>query len=185
MLEKERYIYKKAGKGNFVSKKRIEQKLVKFYSFTEEMKSIGRKPESIVLTFAIEEANTKLAQKLNVSPKDLIYKIVRIRLADKIPMMFETTYLPFEYFDGLTKEILEQNPMYKVLQNTYDIEISSAEEFYEPVLASKLESAYLKISKNLPCLKIERIAYQNEKVIEYTTSIARGDQFKYRINLKK
>lgn len=184
MLEKERYIYKVAGKGNYVSKKRVEQQLVKFYSFTDEMKKIGRKPQSIVLSFTIEEANEKIATKLKVSPKELLYKIVRIRLADEIPMIYETTYLPYEYFDKLTKETLEEKPMYKVLQNTYNIEINSANEYLEPVLSDKIESSYLKIPKNSPCLKIERVAYQNTKIMEYTLSIARGDQFKYTINLK-
>lgn len=38
-LEKKGYIYKIQGSGTFVSSRRLKQKLLKFYSFTEEMKN--------------------------------------------------------------------------------------------------------------------------------------------------
>ncbi len=41
-LEKEGYIYRVHGKGTFVSKEKFRQELLKFYSFTEEMKKLER-----------------------------------------------------------------------------------------------------------------------------------------------
>ena len=35
-------------------------------------------------------------------------KIMRLRLADDLPMMLERTYLPMKEFIGLTKEKIEQ-----------------------------------------------------------------------------
>ena len=184
-LEKQKYIYKVQGKGNFILNRKIEQQLVKFYSFTNEMHKINKVPESKVISFIVEASTEKIASKLGITTSDLIYKIVRIRIADKIPMIYETTYLPFSCFPNLDKEILEKTAMYEVLQTKYRIEITSAEEYLEPVLPNDIESFYLDISRNEPSLKIERTTYQIQKVIEYTVSIARGDQFKYRISLKK
>ena len=47
-LEKEKYIYKMHGKGNFVASRRMEQELLKVYSFTDETKKLGKKPSSKV-----------------------------------------------------------------------------------------------------------------------------------------
>lgn len=41
-LEKNGYIYKQQGKGTFVSPQAFKQDLLKFYSFTDEMKKLGK-----------------------------------------------------------------------------------------------------------------------------------------------
>lgn len=183
-LERDGYIYKVHGKGTFVAPKRVNQDLVSFYSFTEEMKKIGKEPSSQIVGFEIIQSGEKLARKFNVSEEDLIYKIIRIRKADNVPMMYEITYLPFTRFEGLSKDQLEGRPMYDVLTEEYNTKLTFAEEYFEPILTNKLESIYLEIHEGAPSLKIERYTYENSKLIEYTIGIARGDKFKYRVQLK-
>lgn len=182
-LEKEKYIYKVHGKGNFISPKRYNQDLISFYSFTEEMKKAGRKPKSEVIGFEIRESGEKLANIFKQNENDLAYKVTRVRKADDIPMMYEVTYLPFDRFKGLKREKLEMSPMYEVFSSEYNARITSAEEVFEPILTSKLESIYLDVEEGSPSLKIERFTYEGSKIIEYTVGIARGDKFKYRVKL--
>ncbi|MCF0149060.1 MAG: GntR family transcriptional regulator [Clostridium sp.] len=182
-LEKEGYIYKLHGKGTFVSPKRMNQDLISFYSFTEEMKKLGKKPESEVTGFEIVQAGDKIASIFRITSHDLLYKISRIRMADGIPMLYETTYLPLNRFKGIKREQLEEKPMYDILIKEFHAKLTSAEEIFEPILTNKLESSYLDINEGAPSLKIERLTYENESVIEYTVSVARGDKFKYRVKL--
>lgn len=182
-LEKEGYIYKIHGKGTFVSPKRMNQDLISFYSFTEEMNKIGRVPTSQVTGFEIVEAGDKISNIFKIDREELLYRISRIRKADEVHMMYETTYLPFNRFNGITKEQLEENPMYDVLIKDFNVNITSAEEYFMPVLTNKLESIYLDIKEGSPSLKIERFTYEKENLIEYTVSVARGDRFKYRVKL--
>lgn len=182
-LEKEGYIYKVHGKGTFVSPRRMNQDLISFYSFTEEMKKLGKKPKSEVTGFEIIQAGDKISSIFKISSEDLLYKISRIRMADGIHMLYETTYLPFNRFKGITREKLEERPMYDVLIKEFNARLTSAEEFFQPILTNKLESIYLDIKEGSPSLKIERLTYENESVIEYTVSVARGDKFKYRVKL--
>ncbi|EOR28110.1 GntR family transcriptional regulator [Clostridium sartagoforme AAU1] len=182
-LEKEGYIYKVHGKGTFVSPRRMNQDLISFYSFTEEMKKLGKKPKSEVTGFEIIQAGDKISSIFKISSEDLLYKISRIRMADGIHMLYETTYLPFNRFKGITREQLEEKPMYDVLIKEFNARLTSAEEFFQPILTNKLESIYLDIKEGSPSLKIERLTYENESVIEYTVSVARGDKFKYRVKL--
>lgn len=182
-LEKDGYIYKIHGKGTFVSPKRLNQDLMSFYSFTEEMKKLGKEPTSEVISFEIAHAGDKVSRVYKVHEDELMYKITRIRKADGIPMMYEVTYLPFNTFEGLTKAQLEEKPMYDVFMNEFNIKLASAEEYFEPILTGKLESIYLEILEGAPSLKIERFTYDNTKLIEYTVGIARGDKFKYRVQL--
>ena len=182
-LEKNRYIYKVQGKGNFISPRIMEQDLVKVSSFTAEMKKIGKKPTSKLLGFEILEVNDNILKKLKLSKNDLVFKISRIRIADNIPMIYEITYLPYERFKGMTKEMLGENPLYDILKNNFQVSITSAEEVIESILLNKVESIYLDTPQEHAGLKIERITFEHMKAIEYTISIARGDKFKYRVTL--
>lgn len=183
-LEKNNYIYKVQGKGNFISPRVVEQELIRVSSFTEEMKKHGKKPTSKLLNFEITEANSKVARKLKIEENELVFKISRIRIADDIPMIYEMTYLPYERFKTLTKEMIEKNPLYEIFKKIFNTYITSAEEVIESVLINKLESIYLEIPQGQAGLKFERIAYEKDKIIEYTITIARGDKYRYRVSLK-
>ncbi|WP_143318027.1 GntR family transcriptional regulator [Clostridium sp. HBUAS56017] len=182
-LEKNKYIYKVQGKGNFISPRVVEQDLIKVSSFTEEMKKHGKKPTSKLLNFEIIEASNEISTKLKIEKNELVFKISRIRIADDIPMIYETTYLPYERFEELTKEMIEKFSLYELLKNTFNVNITSAEEVIESVLINKLESIYLKIPQGQAGLKFERIAYEQKGIIEYTITIARGDKYRYRVCL--
>lgn len=183
-LEKNNYIYKVQGKGNFISPRVVEQDLIKVSSFTEEMKKHGKNPTSKLLNFEIIEANSKVAGKLKIDEDELVFKLSRIRIADDIPMIYEITYLPYERFKVLTKEMIEENPLYEIFKNNFHVYITSAEEVIESVLINKLESVYLEISQGQAALKFERIAYEQKEIVEYTITIARGDKYRYRVCLK-
>lgn len=182
-LEKEGYIYKIHGKGTFVSPKRMNQDLSAFYSFTEEMKKLGKEPSSEVTGFEVVQAGDHISDIFKIGNEDLLYKISRIRKADGIHMMYETTYIPYDRFKGITREKLENKPLYDILSKEYNVRISSAEEYFRPILTNKIESVYLDIKEGSPSLKIERFTYEKGEVIEYTVSVARGDKFKYRVRL--
>lgn len=183
-LEKNKYIYKVHGKGNFIASRIVEQDLKKVSSFTEDMRKLGKKPTSKLVNFEIIEASEEVAQKLQIEPKELVFKMSRIRMADEIPMIYEITYLPYDRFPGITKEMMDKNPLYELLKKSFNTKITSAEEVIESVLINKLEGVYLDVPQGQAGLKFERITYEYTDIIEYTITIARGDKYKYRVTLR-
>lgn len=184
-LEKEGYIYKEHGKGTFVSPERFKQDLLKFYSFTEEMKKLGKTPSSKVIDFEIVEVDDKIAKKMKMKLGEIVYKFTRLRLADAKPIMLETSYIPYERFKGISRVDLEQNAMYDIFTKRYNTVFSKAEESFQPVLTKESESKFLENQAGSPSMMIERITYEGDRVIEYTVGIARGDRFKYCVVLEK
>lgn len=183
-LEREGYIYKRHGKGTFVAPKKYNQNLQGFYSFTEEMKKLGKEPSSRVLKFEIFTVNNDIAKKMKLEKEDLVYKFTRLRLADGVPMMFETTFVPYNLFPGITKDDLNRNALYDIFRNRFSTIVDYAEEIFLPVLTNEEEAQKLLISVGSPSLKISRYAYNStNQIIEYTISIARGDKFKYNVKL--
>ncbi len=184
-LEKEGYIYREHGKGTFVSPKKLKQDLLGFYSFTEELKKMGKKPTSKVLNFKVIECNEKVAKKMKLEIGDKVYEFTRLRLADNEPMMLETSYVPYNRFPKLTEGELQEKPMYDIFTEKYDASFTRAEEIFQSVLTRDFEAELLEYSEDFPSMMIERITYEEDIIIEYTKGIARGDRFKYHVVLNK
>lgn len=188
-LEKEEYIHKIQGKGTFVSSRKIQQNLLKFYSFTEEMKKIGKRPSSQVIDFKVLKADKidkKVLQILNMAHDLKVYEFIRLRLADNEPMMLESTYMPYDLFPEITEAKLEESPLYDILLYKYNVIFSKAEESFRSTLLSEKEAKRLDYTIGGPAILLERITYNEQgRIIEYTKSVARGDKFKYYVVLEK
>lgn len=182
-LEKNKYIYKRQGKGVFVSSNAFKQDLLSFYSFTEEMKKIDKNPSSKVIDFQVTKPTKKIAKKLNLATAAEVYKFTRLRLADQKPMMLETTYLPADKFEGLTKEMLAEEAMYDIFTKKYNVSFKKAEETFQATSINSKEEKYLGVKKDSPAILLKRLTYENNHIIEYTVSVARGDKFKFHVVL--
>ena len=182
-LEREKFIYKLHGKGTFVAPKSYNQNLVKLYSFTEEMKAIGKQPATKVLSFREMAVEERLATKMGLEPYDEVFQIVRLRLADEEPLMYETSYVPKGIFPGITKSRLMERPMYDIFYDDYGVGVTKALERFSATMIREEEADYLKMDTTQPAMLIKRYAYQDEQLIEYTISVARGDKFDYTVEL--
>lgn len=182
-LEHLGFIYKKHGKGTFVSS--ISDSMLSLtgaYSFTEQMKALGKQPKTIILSFSVLESNKYFSENLGIHKGSKIIKIKRLRLADGEPMMLERTYLPFKRFETLTSEMLENKPMYDLFLEEYNEKIKYAEEEFYASISSLKDAALLKVPESSAALNLVRKTYNKEnEVIEYTLSVARADQFRYKV----
>ncbi|MHC5373318.1 GntR family transcriptional regulator [Enterococcus sp. LJL120] len=182
-LEKLGYIYRRHGKGTFVADlSKQTMNLAGAYSFTDQMKSLGKMPETTILSFEIVEAKKYFADNLDLAEGESLIKIKRLRLADGEPMMVERSYLPQKYFGDLTEELLQQKPLYEIFSEEYHQVIKLAEEEFYASVAIFSDAEQLAIQESAPVLNLIRRTY-NEKneVIEFTLSVARADQFRYKI----
>lgn len=185
ILEKDGVIYKEHGKGTFVSPIKMNQDLLKFYSFTEEMQKLGKIASTRVLQFDVIDDEVEVNRRMKLSEETRLYKIVRLRYADNEPMMVVTTYVPCERFPGLRADDLENNSMYEIFTGRYNAVFSKAEENFQPVYTQLREAELMNIDVDSPSMKIERTTYENDNIIEYAIGIARGDKFKYGVVLEK
>ena len=138
-----------------------------------------------MLSFDTVACDWSLAQKLHTTAGTEVYRFQRLRLADDKPVMIETSYIPKARFAGFTGEMLEQHAMYDIFAHDYGVEFTYAEEKFQAVMTDDRTAKFLNVKKSLPSLKIERFTYERELVIEYTVSMARGDQMIYSIRLNK
>lgn len=182
-LENEGYIYRKQGKGTFVTVPKIEQRLSSFYSFSEEIRKMGYLPGTQVIGLDLIKADNRLAKFLNVADKAAVYRIRRLRLANGEPFAYENSFIPYELCPGLTGEEVSRNGLYNSM-GRYNVVPNKAIETFEAVGINMDDAKHLGVKRNSPGLLLERITYADEQVVEYCRSIIRGDRYKYRVMLK-
>lgn len=182
-LTLEGYIYKEHGKGTFVAPKSYNQKLVKLYSFTEEMKKLGKTPSTKVVSFQKMVADDRLCQTMKLPLLSEVFQVVRLRIADDEVLIYETSYLPKSIFPQITADDLVKKPMYDVFLKDYDIGVTRAVERFSATNVRDTEAEYLEMNLSLPAMLIKRYAYHHDTLIEYTISVARGDKFDYTVEL--
>lgn len=182
-LEARGLIYKLQGKGTFVSSiENVKTDLASTYSFTDQMKQLGKQPKTTILSFEKVSVTPYLASYLNMDVGSDVYELERLRLADGLPLMFERTYMPVTPFEGLSQELLSRKPLYDIFAQDFEQKIRTAEEEFAASIALDYEAELLDIPKGSAVLHITRRTYNDKNVmIEFTFSIARADQFRYRI----
>lgn len=127
------------------------------------------------------EATKYFATQLQVSIGEPIYKLKRLRLADGQPMMIERSYLPVKRFMNLTSEMIEQKPLYDIFHEDFHQVIRLADEEFCQYCQCK-RCGIAKNPRRCAGVELVRSTFNIEnEVIEYTLSVARADQFRYKV----
>lgn len=177
-------VVRKHGRGTFVSDRSARTtNLMHAYSFSEQMREMGREPLTTILEFSEVEADKHLSERMEVRLGERLFKLKRLRAADGMPMMVERTYLPMRKFLSLKQPLLAQSSLYDIIEKEYCEKISVAEEEFFASIARPADAYLLDISEGSPVLDLVRITYNvRNEIVEYTRSVARADQFKYKVS---
>jgi len=185
-LEKNGYLVRRRGLGTFIAEPKVHRKLDYLYSFTSQMSDLGLKSYSRILSFKYKPAEIDIAEKLKIVEGTSIYSFSRLRIANEIPMLIETTIIPGKFCPGMTAKMLETGSLYAILQEQYNVDMSEAVETYEPILINKRQSELLKCKDKSCAFSIERISYTSKgEVFELTQSIMSGQYSRLEITLRK
>lgn len=179
------YIYKIQGKGSFVSAKKAGMQLNHLVGFSDEMRSIGMTPSTVLIDQCLEAPSEAVAAALGLDASQKVYLISRVRCADDIPMAVEKVCMPFSRFSGIETQDLSQS-LYAMLKQRYGCEPAKASQSIQAGLANSSDAKLLQIKVGAPVLRITRTAFDSNNVpFEYTESVYRGDKYVFNVTLEK
>src|SRR5579859_7970638 len=89
------------GRGTFVTQPKVEKDIAHLSGFTAEMRTLGMRASSRVLEAVSAVADDDVATQLQVLPGAPIFRLVRLRFADGMPMAIEEGSLSRERFPGI------------------------------------------------------------------------------------
>jgi GntR family transcriptional regulator len=130
-----------------------------------------------VLRHEILPENKKIADYLEIESGTLVYEITRLRYVNGEPILFVTTYLPFELCPQLEDTDISDRSLYAFLEEKCSIFIAYGRRFIEAVLANETEARLLEINIGVPLILLNSVSYLEEGTpIEYYHALHRGDR---------
>jgi GntR family transcriptional regulator len=164
------------GKGTFVSAPKITQELTELTGFVEDMHALGRKPTARVTGKEIVTADATVASKLALTKGEHVVRIRRVRMANRIPLSFDETYLPLELGKKIITNNLKVEPIFSLLERKYNVPLIEAEYKLDAVAAETEVAAALKVKQGSPIFRIERTSYSTgSRPVDYERLHYRGD----------
>ena len=183
-LQQEGMIHSVPGLGTFVSDHRMSKRLT-FVSFSQEVSERGMTPSSkIVSAIKTTVKDQAIAESLNISLGDPVYKVERVRFADKIPMALEESFISAALIPGLLDQNLAES-LYDILKNTYEKPVTRAECVVSPINLTKRQADLLDTEIKSAALNFVVIAYDSRgRALERCSSIKRGDRYDFKYSIQ-
>lgn len=182
-LQTDGYLEKIQGKGTFVRCKPLEQRLSKFYSFSDELRRRGLMEEAELLEMTRTLATKELARNLRVVMGAPVFRIIRIRKTEIGPYALEKSFIPAEYAPDMTAELIKRDGLYKTMANL-GVHVDSATETLRAINVNSELSKLLNVRIDAAAIELTRTTYSGSVVVEYCDSVIRGDFFSYTVELK-
>lgn len=180
------YIEKKQGKRTYVKSMAKPQELSTISSYTEEIIRQGMVPSRKLISANLRLSTEEEQKFLNLDKSEAVYSLKRIIYADGNPLCYTDTSLPYKYFRDIEYYNFEENSLYNVIENNYNIKITASTLKLRAVAANELIAKYLDIEKKSPVLLSVAVTegqVENKNVpIEFFKTYYITDIFEYTLH---
>ncbi|MGR8933670.1 MAG: GntR family transcriptional regulator [Gammaproteobacteria bacterium] len=162
---------------------RVNPTMGKLKGFTEEMREQGKAASTRVLEYEVVHERT-IACIFQRPSAAAFLRLVRVRLADNVPMTREVAW-----YDLTAAPALEdwdtRGSIYTFLHDKCGIQLAYADQSIEAVMCSAEEAEVFGFDAPSPCLLLKRHTYSTtQQLIEYVEGTFRGDAYVYKLKLQ-
>lgn len=180
LLEQNGYIEKSKGKGSFVlDMNKFDFPVSGITSFKEIEKNLGKKCETIVEELTLKNPSDSLMRKLEISPNEYVWTIIRTRNIDGEKIILDKDYLNSEFVPRLTEEICKDS-LYNYIEKELNLKIAYAEKEITVQTATEEDKRLLDLRGYDMVAVVKSYTYlEGRKLFQYTESRHRPDKFKF------
>jgi GntR family transcriptional regulator len=179
-LIQEGRVFRRPGKGTFVSLPKLQQPLLVLRSFSEAVLQEGHTPGTQLLEFEVQEGKFRVNQKLQIHAGALVLKVRRLRFVDNLPFSLSTSYLPAELTKPIKASDLQTFSLYDVLRDKCGIHLTKTHASVDVTSALKHEAALLKIGVGSPMFHMRGTVEDGSgQMAEYFSVLYRGDRLRF------
>ena len=171
-------VVRRPGKGTFVADKKFQRDLTSVLSFTEMCRRMGCAPGARTVKIALEPPDEEAAQELGLKKGEQMLVVERLRLADGVPVLLETTRFPEKFFFFFHCD-LNNASLYQIVKEQTGVVFTHSLKTLEIVFASYQEARYLGVAKGYPLLSIRSTVWDDSGENRYLSQqLCIGDKFK-------
>ncbi len=172
------------GGGTFIAAAKVERDLSRIVGVPMLLRDQGFTAGSRVVRVGVATAGEVAGEALGIGAFDFVIALVRIRLADGVPISLEHAMFPAELVPGLPERELGGS-LYELLDAEYGLRPEEATEHIEVVAASADEAAILSIEPGAPLISITRTTRDARGVaFEYSHDLFRADRTRIAVKVK-
>ena len=166
------------GKGTFVGVPRICKDLKDVNSFHAACRMMGCTAGTKVISAGMAIAEESIREKLG-SDTDEVVEIVRLRMADDVPVMLETNCFTMKY-SALLRENLTGS-LYHLLSQQ-GIEAASGVHEISLCYATAHQAKLLEVEVGTALMRLDQVIFDQHGLPLHTShQVIRGDRFTFRI----
>jgi len=197
-LLENRLVERRHGSGTYICERpqKISQPLWQLTSFSQDMIARGKVPGVRILSGGIGNPSPEEAFQLGISMQDQVVRVERLRLADDMPMAIERAVVPQRLLGtgSATGTGQDTQLAQAVLSGALSLYAALEQHGYKPVRALQrltavvldpVNARLLGVADKAAALQMERVSRtQNDRIVEYTRSLYRGDAYDFIAELK-
>lgn len=170
----------KKGLGTFICDEPSHFLAGRLVSFTHKTLSLGKKPETRILEFALGPSSgvsDKIVSALRLKPDENLYYFKRLRFSNETPVIVESHYLPERFCPGLSKESLEGS-LFDVMTKDYHLNVTGVDETILAIKIDESNAALLETSAGDVGFFMHVIGYQDPDTPMWIANVIfRGDEY--------
>jgi GntR family transcriptional regulator len=172
------------GGGTFIASPKVERDLSRIVGIPMLLRDQGFTAGSRVLSVAVMTAGPDAAAALGIAEDEFVVDLVRIRLADGVPISLEHAVFPAELVPGMPERALGGS-IYELCDSEYGLRPDEAIERIEVIAATDDEAAILGIAGGAPLLLVTRTTRNAAGVaFEYSHDLFRADRTRITVKVK-
>lgn len=157
--------------GTFIARPTIEYDLSGLPGLVERMRRARAGAEATVVESATGAPSPAARASLRLDPGEQVYRVVRVRSANGVPVALEEASVPADVLPGPPA-----GPLHALLSGHGHAPLS-ATEVLEPVTATAEQAALLDVPVGAPLLLVSRTAYDaGGRPVEHSADLLRPDR---------
>jgi GntR family transcriptional regulator len=169
------------GLGTFVQGGVLDVDLGLLVSFTARAESVGRKPQTRVLScrkVTASDVEPEVASRLDLGASPAIL-LERLRMTEAEPVILERRVVVARHAPALDAK-LAAGSLYAYFTKKLRLAISGAEQVIRAVAATAEEAEHLAIKRGAPCMEVVAVGHLNGNVpLWWERTLYRGDSYQF------
>ncbi|HWQ57795.1 MAG TPA: GntR family transcriptional regulator [Clostridia bacterium] len=183
LLVDENYLFRKQGKGTFVSLRNVSSNRAVEQGFTAESFRDGAIPSTQVIGKTIIPAEQCPAEgRANFTGAELLL-VACVRYVDGVPVIYEQDYFPMRFAELLDIR-MDNRSVFSLLGDRFGVCFSGYSYVFTVAEASPEHAKVLGVPARHPLLRVcQTVRGGNDQFVFFNTQMVRTDIYKYRTSM--
>jgi DNA-binding GntR family transcriptional regulator len=169
-------LYRVPHVGTFTTDKKLYKKMDVFLGFSREVEEVGGTPSTTLLEYSLMPADERIAKRLDIEIGSYVYKIVRLRKKNNVPLIMDESYFPRDIVP--LDEKIVQGSIYQYIQSELGLNMVFADQKLVATFCKAPYTQHLEIDENTPVMFVELTGYlEDGRIFEYSESYKNSDRY--------